>query len=108
MYGNGDVYDYRATGIRFTSIDYGFDQLFWTDGRDNGNGNGRHGELYVIGHFAQPHINSSYSNACVYGATCGHIYNNSNRFKRMYRCADGSVNTANFINVKCDHDRYFV
>jgi hypothetical protein len=108
MSGNGDVYDYRATGIRFTSIDYGCDKLFWTNGRDNGNGNGRYGELYVIGYWWKSSINSCRTFSSLYWVNSRDVYDHGDRFKGLYGCADGSINTANFINVKCHYARYFM
>jgi len=108
LYCHGDVYYYRAAVIGFTSLDYGWYKLFWTDGRDNGNGNRGHGELYVNGYRAQPSINRRISISYLYWFSCRDVYANGNGFKGVYGCADRSINPAQFINVIGEQSGYFV
>lgn len=109
MFYDGDVYYYRAAVIGFTSLDYGWYQLFWTDGRDNRYGNWWHGELYVNGNWSQPSINSRVSFSYIYRSNIGYVYVNGNGFEGMYGSTGGGINPAKFINANRNPESgYFV
>ena len=78
MFYDGDVHYYSAAGIGFTSLDYGWYKLFWTDGRDNRYSNRRHGELYVNRHTSFTVVNSRLTFSCIYRVNSRDVYDHGN------------------------------
>jgi hypothetical protein len=108
MFYDGDIYYYSAAGIGFTSLDYGWYKLFWTDGRDNGNGNGGTANYTLTGIGPNQVLTAGSPSHIYTGLTAGTYTLTVTDSKGLYGSTGGCINPAKFINVIGEQSGYFV